>query len=193
MLEPQRCSHVLSAPGFPGGTHGKEPACPCKRHKRCKFSPWVGKIPWRRAWQPTPVFLPGESHGQRSLAGVAKSWTWLKRLSRHTHMYILPRKCNRRKHWEEALTLDWVPWEDFSEEASSQLCYETWAGAWWECEVSRERDQPGQRLEAGGNLAWSRRGEGTSLVGAWQVGKTHRRWGCSRWPRAGQGELWRLC
>ena len=33
------------------------------------FSPWVGKIFWRREWQPTPVFLPGESHGQRSLAG----------------------------------------------------------------------------------------------------------------------------
>jgi len=32
------------------------------------FDPWVRKIPWRRAWQPTPVFLPGESHGQRSLA-----------------------------------------------------------------------------------------------------------------------------
>ena len=110
---------------------------------------------------------------------ASQSWTWLKRLSRHAHMYILPRKCHRRKHWEEALTLDWVPWEDFSEEASSQLCYETWAGTWWECEVSRERDQPGQRLEAGGNLAWSRglllRGEGTSLAGAWQVGKTHRR------------------
>ena len=72
MLEPQRCHHVLSAPGFPGGTSGKEPACPCKRHKRCKFSPWVGKIPWRRAWQPTPVFLPGEAHGQSSLAGVAE-------------------------------------------------------------------------------------------------------------------------
>ena len=33
------------------------------------FDPWVGKIPWRRAWQPTPVFLFGESHGQRSLVG----------------------------------------------------------------------------------------------------------------------------
>ena len=39
----------------------------CRRLKRYRFSPWVGKIPWRRAWQPTPVFLPGESHGQRSL------------------------------------------------------------------------------------------------------------------------------
>ena len=36
--------------------------------KRCRFNPWVGKIPWRRAWQPTPVFWPGEFHGQRSLA-----------------------------------------------------------------------------------------------------------------------------
>ena len=47
--------------GFPGGTSGKEPACQCRRHKRHRFDPWVGKIPWRRASQPTPVFLPGES------------------------------------------------------------------------------------------------------------------------------------
>ena len=40
----------------------------CRRHKRHGFDPWVGKIPWRRAWQPTPVFLPGESHGLRILA-----------------------------------------------------------------------------------------------------------------------------
>ena len=44
-----------------------------KRHKRLGFSPWVGKIPWRREWQPTPVFLPGEFHGQRSLVGYS-SW-----------------------------------------------------------------------------------------------------------------------
>ena len=47
--------------GFPGGTGGKEPACQCRRHKRPRFHPWVGKIPWRRSWQPTPVFFPGES------------------------------------------------------------------------------------------------------------------------------------
>ena len=39
--------------------------------KRRRFSPRVGKIPWRRAWKPTPVFLPGESHGQRSLVGYS--------------------------------------------------------------------------------------------------------------------------
>ena len=39
--------------------------------KRCRFDLWVGKIPWRRAWQPTPVFLPEESHGQKSLEGYS--------------------------------------------------------------------------------------------------------------------------
>ena len=43
----------------------------CKSYRRCGFDPWVGKILWRRAWQPTPVFLPGESHGQKSLAGYS--------------------------------------------------------------------------------------------------------------------------
>ena len=41
--------------------------CYCRRHKRCRFDPWIRKIPWGREWQPTPVFLPRESHGQRSL------------------------------------------------------------------------------------------------------------------------------
>ena len=59
--------------GFPDGASGKEPACQCRRHKRHRFDSWVGKIPWRRALQPTPVFLPGESRGQRSLVGYS---TW---------------------------------------------------------------------------------------------------------------------
>ena len=50
-------------------TSGKEPACQCRRHKRCRFNPWVRKIPGRKAQQFTPGFLLGESHGQRSLAG----------------------------------------------------------------------------------------------------------------------------
>ena len=41
--------------------------------KRYRFNAWMGKIPWRRAWQPTPVFLPGVSHGQRSLVGCIQS------------------------------------------------------------------------------------------------------------------------
>ena len=62
---------ILHFGGFPAGTSGKEPACQCSRHKRCSFNPWVGKTPWRRAWQPTPGFLPGASHGQRSLVGYS--------------------------------------------------------------------------------------------------------------------------
>ena len=49
----------------------KEPICQCRRCKRCRFDPWAWKIPWRRAWQPTPVFLSGEPHGQRRLGGGA--------------------------------------------------------------------------------------------------------------------------
>ena len=56
---------------FLGGTSGKEPACQCKNHKRRWFDPWVGKISWRRWWQPTPVFLPGKSHGQRNMVGYS--------------------------------------------------------------------------------------------------------------------------
>ena len=87
-------SHVIKlryvnlAWGFPGGGSGKKSACQWKRCRRHGFDPWVGghgKIPWRRAWQLTLVFLPGESHGQRSLVGysprVSKSWTPLKWLS----------------------------------------------------------------------------------------------------------------
>ena len=62
--------HLEREGAFPGGASSKEPACQCRRHKRREFNPWVRKIPWRRAQQPTPVFLPGESHGQRS--GLAR-------------------------------------------------------------------------------------------------------------------------
>ena len=51
----------LTKRDFPGRASGKELACQWRRHKRCRFDPWVRKIPWRKAWQPTPVFLPGES------------------------------------------------------------------------------------------------------------------------------------
>ena len=64
---------------LPWWLSGKESACQCRRHG---FDSWVGKIPWMRKWQPTTVFFPGESHGQRSLVGyshgVPKSQTQLK-------------------------------------------------------------------------------------------------------------------
>ena len=75
----------LNMMGFLGGVSGKDPACQCRRCKRCRFNSWVGKIPWRRAWQPIPVFSPGKSQGKSSLAGYSpqdpKSQTRLKRRS----------------------------------------------------------------------------------------------------------------
>ena len=76
------CTHLLGCfslvhtrccelKGFPGSAHGKERACQSRRRKRHGLDPWVRKIPWRRAWQPTPGFLPEESHGQRSLEGYS--------------------------------------------------------------------------------------------------------------------------
>ena len=52
--------------GFPGGTSDKEPTCQRRWRKRRRCDPWVRTIPCKRAWQPTPVFLPGESHRQRT-------------------------------------------------------------------------------------------------------------------------------
>ena len=59
----------LMSPALAGGFFTTRATCQGRRRKRPGFDPWVGKIPWRRAWQPTPVFLPGESHGQGNLVG----------------------------------------------------------------------------------------------------------------------------
>ena len=79
--------------GFPGGARGTELECQSRR-LRCRFNPWVGKIPWRRAWQRTLVFLPGESQGQKRFGAtvhkVEKSPTGLKRLSMQAQTDQLP-------------------------------------------------------------------------------------------------------
>ena len=62
------CRPFKDPSGLPRWLSGKESAY---QWRRCMFDPWVRKIPWRRKWQPTPVFLPGESHGQRSLPGYS--------------------------------------------------------------------------------------------------------------------------
>jgi len=61
---------ILQA-GLPRWLSGKKSTCQCRRQRRCGFNPWVGKSPWRRKWQPAPVFLPGKFHGQRSLVGYS--------------------------------------------------------------------------------------------------------------------------
>ena len=78
----------------------------CRRHRTLGFDPWVGRIPWRRKWQPTPVFLPGKSHGQRSLEGyspwVLKELETTKQLSTH--------KGRQKTHWSVK-----DPWNSLSD------------------------------------------------------------------------------
>ena len=66
----EKISNMYTNQGFSGGSDNKDSAC---KAGELGFDPWIRKIPWRRKWLPTPVFLPGESCGQRSLAGYS-SW-----------------------------------------------------------------------------------------------------------------------
>ena len=73
--------------GLPGDGRGKEPTRQCRIRKRCGFDPWVWKIPWRRAGQRTPIFLPGKSHGQRSLVGSVHGGHTVRH--DYAHIYVL--------------------------------------------------------------------------------------------------------
>ena len=81
---------VFTTANSPGGASGKEPTCQRQRQKRHGLEPWVKKIPWRRLGQLTAVFLPGESHRQRSLAGYSpwgrKESDTTERLRRRTYI-----------------------------------------------------------------------------------------------------------
>ena len=90
--------------------NGQESTCQCRRYR---FNLWVGRIPWRRKWQPTLVFLPGKSPGQGSLMatvhGVTKSWTWFSNwtiTNNNCLQSIVPRDLSLReairKNWGKA-------------------------------------------------------------------------------------------
>ena len=81
--------------GFPGGSDSKESACKkkkriCLQCRSPEFDPWVGKIPWSRELLPTPVFLPGEFHGQRIPVGCPRGHKDLGTSERLTHAEIYP-------------------------------------------------------------------------------------------------------
>ena len=63
--------HKYAYNRLPQWLRGKESACQCGRYRRHGFSLWFRKIPWRKKWQNTPVFLPRKSHGLRSLVGYS--------------------------------------------------------------------------------------------------------------------------
>jgi len=68
--------------------NSKESVC---QFRKCRLDPWVGKIPWRREWPPTPVLLPGKSHGQRNLAGYSP---WGRKRIRH-NLATKQQKCRK--------------------------------------------------------------------------------------------------
>ena len=96
--------------GFSRWFSGKELACQCRRLRRHGFDPWPGKIPWRKKWQPTPVFLPGKHHGQRSLAGY-RPWDhkqsdmteWLS-----THAHTQKQKAQSQEGGNAYLSQAWI-------------------------------------------------------------------------------------
>ena len=110
--------------GFSDGTSGKEFTCQCRRHKRCGFDPWVGKIPRRRKWQPTPVLLPGKLHGRRSLAGYSPQGC--KALDATEH--------DQWAHYNIYLTH-----EDFEAQTDGDLCFRPYHGEVGELEFEPEQ------------------------------------------------------
>ena len=98
---------------LPRWLSGKESARQCTR---LGFHPWVRKIPWRRAWQPTPIFLPGESHGQRSLEGYSprgrKESDTLKRRTTHRTHELSPQVNELNTHDLTSATISFasLPW-----------------------------------------------------------------------------------
>ena len=93
LWSPRLWSMVLSPgfhQGFPGGSAGKRICLQCRRPG---FDPWLGKIPWRREWLPSPVFWPGDFHGQRSLEGYSP-WGWKESdMTERFHFTLLHQPC----------------------------------------------------------------------------------------------------
>ena len=84
----------IDPPGLPRWCSGKESACQCRR---CGFSPWVWKILWSRKWHPTPVFLTGKFHEQRSLVGYSP---WSHRVRYHWASEDTCINSNVALHWD---------------------------------------------------------------------------------------------
>ena len=100
--------------GIPRGASGKESACQWQRHKRCGLNTWVRKIPWRRKWQPTPVFFPEKSRGQRSLVGYSpqghKESDMTECIHTHTNSLIRPLSKWKKRQPFSCIQLFVTPW-----------------------------------------------------------------------------------
>ena len=139
------CFTMKREQGFPGSTNGEECTCQCRRHKRRGFDPWVGKIPWRRAWQPTSVFLPGEPPGTeepgrpQSLESqkVAHDWSNLAHLQETRLERSGVGKQSGKVTWLDSTSKNVCLW------ASGYLrqLYAAWGWRWVKVEVHKGRKE----------------------------------------------------
>ena len=86
--------------GFSGDSGGEASTCQCRRCQRLRFDPWVGKIPWRKKEQPTPVFLPGKFQGQSCLAGYSPQG--------HKESDTTEQLNNKSVTWEHSVSRPWA-------------------------------------------------------------------------------------
>ena len=98
-------TYLWNRRGFPGGLTCKKSTCQCRRCKGYKFDPWVGKILWRRKWQPPPAFLPGKFYGQKSLVGYSPWSPKESDTTKHTRILIPIWNRNRSQSWRTDLWL----------------------------------------------------------------------------------------
>ena len=91
--------------GLPRWLRGNKSAYQCRRHRRHGFSSWVGKIPWRRKWQPTLVFLPEKFHGQRILVGC-RPWAFEELTHSKRPLMLWKIEGRRKRGWQRMRWLD---------------------------------------------------------------------------------------
>ena len=120
--------------GFLGGASGKEPACQCKRCKRWEFDRWVRKIPWRKTRQSTPVFLPGESHGQESLAGCSSWYCKYSDTTEATYHACMQDLYLERRKWRSSPDMRWS-------ESSFWVWLWVWSWAGLSCQQNWKQTQ----------------------------------------------------
>ena len=109
---------MFKCQSIPGGAVGKEFICQCRRHGLHRPDPWVGKSPWRRAWQATPVFSPAGSHGQRSLVGYSPWGRKESDTTEHTQGQGHPTGSNSRK--QNKLNLEMTAYENGNDPSLGQ-------------------------------------------------------------------------
>ena len=113
-----------------------KPRWQCRSHRGRGFDPWVGKIPWRRKWQPTPVFLPRKFHGQRSLEGYSPWDCKESDMTEYTHTGVDQqgdrkrdkslKRTKTRTQTESTIFLFFVNHSWSVVNVSNQYCYQYW-------------------------------------------------------------------